>query len=139
MQHVQEKPATPSLASVGLRLSDWFERWFPDAFSLALAAIAIVFVAAAYVRGDPVRTAPASLPDSLKRISGVIPLDQTLGLWQSLLLAVILIIVSVAIAYYSAPDDRHARGIDAMGVQLPPEEKRRDRAETPGEWLEYSP
>src|SRR5262245_13390924 len=27
-----------SLASLGLTLSDWFERWFPDAFALALAA-----------------------------------------------------------------------------------------------------
>ena len=32
------------LASLGLRLSDWFERWFPDAFALALAATAIVVV-----------------------------------------------------------------------------------------------
>ncbi len=24
---------------------DWFERWFPDAFALALAAVAVVFVA----------------------------------------------------------------------------------------------
>ena len=26
-------------AAVGLRLSDWFERWFPDAFALALVAV----------------------------------------------------------------------------------------------------
>src|SRR5262245_66502547 len=39
------KPVGSSLASVGLRLSDWFERWFPDAFALALLAVAIVFAA----------------------------------------------------------------------------------------------
>ena len=44
--HTQEKPVSSTLASVGLRLSDWFERWFPDAFALALAAVAVVFVAA---------------------------------------------------------------------------------------------
>ena len=44
--HKQELPVSSTLASVGLRLSDWFERWFPDAFALALAAVAVVFVAA---------------------------------------------------------------------------------------------
>jgi len=33
------------LARIGLSLSDWFEKWFPDAFALALSAVAIVFVA----------------------------------------------------------------------------------------------
>jgi short-chain fatty acids transporter len=35
----------PMLASIGLRLSDWFEKWFPDAFVLALSAVAVVFAA----------------------------------------------------------------------------------------------
>ena len=45
MQHLPEEPADSSLAAVGLRLSNWFERWFPDAFALALAACVIVFAA----------------------------------------------------------------------------------------------
>src|SRR5262245_32711099 len=44
--HTQESPVSSALAGIGLRLSDWFERWFPDAFALALAAVAVVFVAA---------------------------------------------------------------------------------------------
>ena len=32
-----------------------------------------------------IMAAPASLPDAIERISGVIPLGQTLGLWQSML------------------------------------------------------
>src|SRR5262245_2914785 len=40
--HTAENSA---LARVGLRLSEWFEKWFPDAFVLALAAVAIVFLA----------------------------------------------------------------------------------------------
>src|SRR6185436_11227672 len=37
--------ASSGLAAIGLRLSEWFERWFPDAFALALAAVTVVFVA----------------------------------------------------------------------------------------------
>ena len=208
---------TSMLARIGLSLSDWFEKWFPDAFALALSAVAVVFVAclltgntvldtaqrfgtgfwdlvtftmqmsmivvtgyavatsppvyalirklasvprgarsavafvalfsmlaslvswsfslifsallarevAHRVRGADYRAigaaaylgvgsvwalglsssaalimaAPASLPDSIKRISGVIPLSQTLGLWQSLLVAGVLIAVSMAVAF----------------------------------------
>src|SRR5919106_6789156 len=221
MSQVDATPAQSSLASIGLRLSDWFERWFPDAFALAVLAVAIVFAAtvasgssvlqsaqwfgsgfwdlvaftmqmsmiivtgyavatsapvyavirwmatvpktgpgaAAYVglfsmlaslvswsfslifsgllarevshrvRGADYRAvgaaaylgvgsvwalglsssaalimaAPASLPDSIERISGVIPLSETLGLWQSLLIAGLLIVVSMLVSYYSAP------------------------------------
>ena len=55
--HTQETPVSSTLASVGLRLSDWFERWFPDAFALALAAVAIVFVASAGHGSSPSQTA----------------------------------------------------------------------------------
>ena len=245
------------LASVGLRLSDWFEKWFPDAFALALAAVAVVFVAclfagntvldtaqrfgtgfwdlitftvqmsmivitgyavatsppvyavvkrlaklpktgrgaAAYVglfsmlaslvswsfslifsallarevahsvKGSDYRAigaaaylgvgsvwalglsssaalimaAPASLPDAIERISGVIPLSQTLGLWQSLAIAAILIVVSMAIAYYSAPAKSQARSMADMGVAYLPATNDIGKRETPGEWLEYSP
>ena len=40
-----EKNNNSGLARLGLKLSDWFEKWFPDAFALALAAVAVVFVA----------------------------------------------------------------------------------------------
>src|SRR5687767_7594853 len=238
MQDVRDIPAAMKLASLGLRLSDWFERWFPDAFALALLAVVIVFgatlatgstplqsaqwfgagfwdlvaftmqmsmiivtgyavatsppvyavirklaafprngrTAAAYVglfsmlaslvswsfslifsgllarevthrvRGADYRAvgaaaylgvgsvwalglsssaalimaAPASLPDAIEKISGVIPLSQTLGLWQSMLIAALLIVVSMAISYYSAPPARDARGMADMGVTYTP-------------------
>ena len=47
--HAQE---SSSLATLGLRLSDWFERWFPDAFALALAAVAVVVRAPASPSGS---------------------------------------------------------------------------------------
>src|SRR5262245_8966321 len=239
------------LASLGLRLSDWFERWFPDAFSLALAAVAIVFAAclaigspvvqtaqwfgagfwdlvtftmqmsmviitgyalattrpvyaiirrlaaipsqprsavafvglfsmvssllswsfslifsallarevASRVRGADYRAIGAaaylgvgsvwalglsssaallmanagSLPQSLRDISGVIPIDQTLGLWQGLLIAVVLILVSMAIAYYSHPAEGHARTMADMGITREHRPGVRSQAKTPGE------
>src|SRR6187401_97843 len=45
------------LARIGLRLSDWFERWFPDAFALALTAVAIVFVATLATGATPAQSA----------------------------------------------------------------------------------
>ena len=83
--------------------------------------------------------APASLPDAIEKISGVIPLSQTLGLWQSLLIAGSLILVSMAISYYSAPTDSDARGMADMGVTYQPATQDIGKAQTPGEWLEYSP
>src|SRR4026207_716177 len=45
------------LAGVGLRLSDWFERWFPDAFVLALTAVVIVFGASVASGSSVMQTA----------------------------------------------------------------------------------
>ncbi|NOT27059.1 MAG: short-chain fatty acid transporter [Acidobacteria bacterium] len=250
-------PTSRSLASIGLRLSDWLERWFPDAFVLAILAAVAVFVAGTIVSGSPTRTAqsfgagfwdlvaftmqvaliivtgyavaisppvhavirwmaaipksgrgavafvalfsmlssllswsfslifsgllarevagrvrgvdyralgaaaylglgsvwafglsssaalimaaPASLPDSIEAISGVIPLNETLGLWQSFVVGAVVVGMSIAISYFSAPDAASARTMETMGV--PPLVAPADRttAETPGEWLEYSP
>jgi short-chain fatty acids transporter len=256
--------ARNKLALLGLRLSDWFERWFPDAFALALAAVAIVFVACLAVGSSAVETAQwfgagfwdlvtftmqmsmiivtgyalattrpvfgvirwlaaipkapkgavafiglfsmlssllswsfslifsallareialrvrgadyraigaaaylgvgsvwalglsssaallmaneGSLPQSLRDISGVIPLDQTLGLWQGMLIAAVLIVVSMAVSYYSHPPEGQARTMNDMGISVaPPSSGLRPPSpggrgpKTPGEWLEYSP
>ena len=257
MAAATQTPESTALARIGLKLSDWFEKWFPDAFVLALAAVAIVFLAslaagssvldtaqsfgagfwglvaftmqmsmivvtgyavatappvyrvvrllaavpktgrgaAAYVglfsmlaslvswsfslifsallareiahrvRGSDYRAigaaaylgvgsvwalgmsssaalimaTPASLPDSIESITGIIPLGQTLGLWQSLLIAGLLIVVSMAVAYYSAPSQAHAKSMADMGVSYAPATTDLGRRATPGEWLEYSP
>jgi len=257
MTEQRESRDNSVLAAIGLRLSDWFEKWFPDAFVLALAAVAIVFVAsllagssvldtaerfgsgfwdlvtftmqmsmiivtgyavatsppvyavirrlaavprtgrgaAAYVglfsmlaslvswsfslifsallarevahrvRGTDYRAlgaaaylgvgsvwalglsssaalimaTPASLPDAIESISGVIPLGQTLGLWQSLGIATLLVVVSMAVAYYSAPGARQARSMSDMGVAYTPATNDLGQRQKPGEWLEYSP
>jgi short-chain fatty acids transporter len=255
--HPHERHLSTGLAGVGLRLSDWFERWFPDAFALALVAVAIVFAACMMVGSSVVQTAqwfgsgfwdlvtftmqmtliiitgyavatappvfavirrmadipktgrgaaafvglfsmltsliswsfslifsgllarevahrvkgsdyrsigaaaylgvgsiwalglsssaalimatPASLPASIMKISGVIPLGQTLGLWQSVVVAVVLLGVSMAIAYYSAPAETQARGMEQMGVTYSLPATDSIAPSRPGEWLEYSP
>jgi len=253
-----QNPSSSSwLATAGLRLSGWFERWFPDAFALALVAVLIVFTAATSIGNSPVavatwfgagfwdlvnftmqmtliivtgysvatappvyrivcrlaevpksaRTAvafvalfsmltsliswsfsliisallarevthrvkgadyravgaaaylgigsvwalglsssaalimaaPGSLPQSIMNISGVIPLSQTLLLWQSLLTAGAIVVLSMAIAYYSAPSEADARSMADMGVKYEPVVMPKEEPETPGEWLEYSP
>ena len=57
MPQTQEMPARSTLAALGLRLSDWFERWFPDAFALALTAVAIVFTASVAMGSSVTQTA----------------------------------------------------------------------------------
>jgi len=246
------------LPTLGLRLSAWFERWFPDAFALALAALAVVFGASVVLGSSPLQSAQwfgagfwdlvaftmqvtmliasgfavanappvhaairrmagiprtpkgaaafvalfsmfsslvswtfslifsallarevahrvrgadyravgaaaylgvggvwafgltssaalimaasASLPPSILKISGIIPLSATIGLWQSLLIAGTLTLVSVAIAYYSAPAPAQAKSMHDMGVTHEPNAaKVGGKPERPGEWLEYSP
>ncbi len=257
MKATEERSVGSWLATAGWRLSDWFERWFPDAFALALLAVCVVFAAcvalgspvvqtaewfgagfwdlvaftmqmtmiivsgyavatappvyavirrmaeipqsgksaAAFiglfsmlsslvswsfslifsgllarevthrVRGADYRAAgaaaylgvgsvwalglsssaalimaaPASLPQSIQQISGVIPLGQTLGLWQSMLTAALLIALSMVIAFYSHPAPLQARSIEEMRVKYEPAVRATGEPETPGEWLEYSP
>src|SRR5436190_22553856 len=62
----------------------------------------------------------SSIPASLLPITGVIPLTQTIFLWQSLALAAVLVALSVAIAYFSAPRDEDAKTAAAMGVTFEP-------------------
>jgi short-chain fatty acids transporter len=51
----------------------------------------------------------SAMPPSLFSISGLIPLTQTLFLWQSVATTAILIILSVLIAYLSTPSPEKAR------------------------------
>jgi len=82
-----------------------------------------------------------SLPKSVYAITGVIPFSDTIFLWQSMAMAGVLIVVSTAIALWSAPGDKSAVTARDLGIDLaetvsapPAHDKRR-----PGEWLEQSP
>jgi short-chain fatty acids transporter len=60
----------------------------------------------------------SSIPASLLPITGVIPLTQTIFLPQSIALAAILVIVSVGVAYVSAPREGEARTAKMMGIDV---------------------
>ncbi len=81
----------------------------------------------------------SSIPAPLLAVTGVIPLSQTIFLWQSLVLAAVLVGLSVAVAYYSCPAPEHARTAEEMGVRFEPLVAERAAAATPGERLENSP
>ena len=82
----------------------------------------------------------SSIPPALFAISGLIPLTQTLFLWQSLVTAAVMIGVSVLVAYLSAPSAENARTAEHYGIHFDaPVEHKADEVRRPGEWLEYSP
>lgn len=82
---------------------------------------------------------PASLPPSILAITGVIPFTETIFLWQSGVLLAALVVVSLIVAYATAPGPESARDAAACGVDPAfslPKLPARTRS---GEWLEYSP
>lgn len=82
---------------------------------------------------------PASLTPELLAITGVIPFRETIFLWQSLVLAAVILVVSVAIAYLSAPREGHARTARDLGVDLGEQRTEQKTPRRPGNWLEHSP
>ena len=81
----------------------------------------------------------SAIPPALFAVSGVIPLRQTLFLWQSMAMAVVLIVVSVAVAYFSAPSAENARTAEDFGITGETRDRHDEPRTKPGEWLEYSP
>ena len=84
-------------------------------------------------------TTKTSIPPALYSISGVIPLTQTFFLWQSLVTAAVLILVSVLVAYFSAPSAENAKTAEDYGLRFEPIDRTLEPKAMPGEWLEYSP
>jgi short-chain fatty acids transporter len=81
---------------------------------------------------------PAAIAPALTKISGVIPLTQTIYTWQSLTTATILIVSGVAVAYLSAPT-KSSKTAESFGIIEEPASEERLEQRTPGEWLEYAP
>lgn len=82
---------------------------------------------------------PASLPKSISDITGVIPLSQTIFLWQSVVMGLAILGVSVLIAYYSAPQGEHVRTAEDMGCDISEAKVDEDKQTRPGEWFEFTP
>ncbi|KAF1054340.1 MAG: putative short-chain fatty acid transporter [Stenotrophomonas maltophilia] len=82
---------------------------------------------------------PGSLPPAILSITGVIPFTQTIFLWQSGLMLAALVLVSLVIAYLTAPGAASARDAQACGVDVSFAPPRTPKPSRPGEWLEHSP
>lgn len=82
---------------------------------------------------------PGSLPKSILDITGVIPLTDTIFLWQSGVMIVVIFLMSLAIALWSAPSPDAAVTAEDMGVELEAGTAAAKTGSRPGEWFEYSP
>jgi short-chain fatty acids transporter len=85
-----------------------------------------------------VMATPSSIPTALLKISGVIPLSQTIYSWQSVATAAILMLAGVTVAYLSAPANS-TKTAESFGVTEGLELQKLDERRTPAEWLEYAP
>ena len=82
---------------------------------------------------------PASLPPALLPITGVIPFTETIFLWQSMVIAAVLIVLSTVICIWSAPSGDAAVTAEDLGVDVSQHEDDLPPPQQPGEWLEHSP
>ncbi|NIF54306.1 TIGR00366 family protein [Burkholderia sp. Ax-1724] len=82
---------------------------------------------------------PESLPKGLLAITGVIPFSETIFLPQSFLVVAVLTIISVLIAYFSAPTGDRVRTAVDMGVDVSDQETRLSAPVRPGDRLDHSP
>ncbi|AMM25980.1 short-chain fatty acid transporter [Variovorax sp. PAMC 28711] len=82
----------------------------------------------------------SSLPKSILAITGVIPFTETIFLWQSAVMALVLMVVSVAVAWWSTPGANRAVTAQDLGIDLAePTAAAPSGPRRPGEWLERSP
>ncbi len=82
----------------------------------------------------------ASLPKSLLPITGVIPFSETIFLWQSGVITLVLVVASVIIAVMSAPGPSSAKTAEDMGIDLSKDDAiELAPPKQPGEWLEHTP
>src|ERR1700687_2513759 len=84
-----------------------------------------------------VMATPSAIPTALLKISGVIPLRDTIYSWQSLTTAAILMFAGVVMAYLSAPVSS-TKTAESFGVTEGLELQKLEERRTPAEWLEYA-
>lgn len=112
----------------------------------AAAAAAIIGMGATWALGISSSAAQlqankASLPEPIYNLTGVIPFTETIFLPQSMIMTAVLIVVSIAICYWSAPKGNSIKTIDQFDIKLDQEKELKDAytPKRPGDWLENSP
>ena len=81
----------------------------------------------------------SSIPPQLFAVSGLIPLTQTIFLWQSLVCILVLTSAAVMTAWLTAPSAANAKTAEDFGLHFDSVEREMEPRTRPGEWLEYSP
>ncbi|MFW1735322.1 short-chain fatty acid transporter [Acinetobacter sp. ULE_I046] len=110
----------------------------------AAAAAAIIGMGATWALGISSSAAQlqankASLPEPLYNLTGIIPFTETIFLPQSMIMTAVLIIVSIAIAFWSAPKGNSIKTIDEFDIHFEDKETEVQSKKRPGDWLENSP
>lgn len=83
---------------------------------------------------------PSSIPAALLKISGPIPLRETIYSWQSILTTLILMSVSLLIAYFSAPVASSKTAASFGVIDEPPRESSPQKVDRrPADWLDNAP
>ena len=83
---------------------------------------------------------PASIPASLLPITGVIPFTETIFLPQSFILLGVITVLSLVVAYLSAPADDRVKTAQDLGIVLAePVADPTRKSQRPGDWLDESP
>jgi len=81
-----------------------------------------------------------SMPPALLAITGVIPFSETIFLWQSLVLTAVLIVITLLIAWFTAPTAANAQTARHMDIEVAaPVAETTSQPTRPGEWLEHNP
>ncbi|WP_244930634.1 TIGR00366 family protein [Nocardioides sp. W7] len=109
----------------------------------ALGAAAYLGLGAVWALGlsssaAQLQATPASLPPELLEITGVLDFGSTILTWQSLTMAAVLIALSVAVAWASAPRGAAVKTAEDLGVDLDDSVPPALARTRPGEWLEHS-
>ncbi|AOA57818.1 short-chain fatty acid transporter [Acinetobacter larvae] len=112
----------------------------------AAAAAAFVGMGATWALGlsssaAQLQANKASLPDNIYQLTGVIPFAETIFLWQSIVIVLVLIVISLAIAYWSAPMGKNVKRLEDFAIDFdePLEVKTEQQTTRPGDWLETTP
>jgi len=109
----------------------------------ALGAAAFMGLGAVWALGlsssaAQLQATASSLPPALLDITGVLDFGTTIFTWQSLLMCVILIALTVVIAHFSAPRGAAIMTAEDLDVDLDDQTTEVPPRSRPGEWLEYS-
>ncbi|WP_299154174.1 TIGR00366 family protein, partial [uncultured Acinetobacter sp.] len=110
----------------------------------AAAAAAIIGMGATWALGISSSAAQlqankSSLPEPIYNLTGVIPFTETIFLPQSMIMTAVLIVASIAIAYWSAPKGSDIKTIEHFPIQIEEEKPQVSAEKRPGDWLENSP